>query len=310
MPLDFQKGVPFKIEGELGKTQTLPLNVLIEIGKNLQELVNELAKANISETAAIDLAHFQIELSGFYKSSAVPEFVFSPRERTGNLTEDIVLQKTKVSDAFEDLMILSQRNDYENIKSIYKSATLRNPIVESLAKFTNSFGDSPVAVGEHVSDKEIKPKYTIVKISPERKSKLITAIIEPEPVIAENTFIGKFKQKSKNGKLVGKLKPVEVFHGNKVELAYAPDEIEFNGKKYLLDFPLRCLIETEDGVFSIKSEMLDLIGTGETEEQAKESFAQEFDYIYRRYSELAEDQMTKRLQKVKTRLLNLIKSVE
>jgi hypothetical protein len=55
--------------------------------------------------------------------------------------------------------------------------------------------------------------------------------------------------------------------------------------------------------------MLDIIGTGESEESAKESFAVEFDYIFTRYNELPENQLSERLLKIKTIINLLVKSV-
>jgi hypothetical protein len=80
--------------------------------------------------------------------------------------------------------------------------------------------------------------------------------------------------------------------GQDVSFTYAPETIKVNEIKYTLYFPLRCLVEQEDGTYIIKSEMLDLIGTGATEAEAKESFALEFDFIYHRYNELDESRLS------------------
>jgi hypothetical protein len=98
--------------------------------------------------------------------------------------------------------------------------------------------------------------------------------------------------------------------GQAISFAYAPEVIEINGKKYLLHFPLRCLLEKADGTYIVKSEMLDIIGTGASEAEAKESFAREFDFIYHRYNELGETRLSSRLRRVKTILNQLVKSVE
>ena len=39
MAVDFEKGVSFQIEGEVGKFNTLPIEFLIKIVENLQELI-------------------------------------------------------------------------------------------------------------------------------------------------------------------------------------------------------------------------------------------------------------------------------
>ena len=86
---------------------------------------------------------------------------------------------------------------------------------------------------------------------------------------------------------------------------YTPEAIDWNGKHYALQFPLPCKIENEDGVYSIISEMLDIIGTGETLPQAKQNFNQEFDFIFNRYNQLDDAQLSERLLGIK-KILNLV----
>ena len=92
-------------------------------------------------------------------------------------------------------------------------------------------------------------------------------------------------------------------------MTYAPTEIDFNNKKYILNFPLRCLFGKEEDYFIIQSEMLDIIGTGETKEDAELSFKQEFDYIFTEYNSLSDDKLSKRLVKIKNLLNNIVKQV-
>ena len=56
--------------------------------------------------------------------------------------------------------------------------------------------------------------------------------------------------------------------------------------------------------------MLDIIGTGETEDEAEISFAQEFDYIYNRFNELDDSQLTERIKNIKLFANYLVKSIE
>ncbi len=109
---------------------------------------------------------------------------------------------------------------------------------------------------------------------------------------------------------LGKVKStiLETF-ANSISMSYAVSEIDFNGKKYILNFPLRCLFEKEDDYFVIQSEMLDIIGTGKTKEGAELSFKQEFDYIYTLYMNTDDEKLSKRLVKIKILLTNIVKQV-
>ncbi|MFN0036443.1 MAG: hypothetical protein ACKVUS_15365 [Saprospiraceae bacterium] len=133
-------------------------------------------------------------------------------------------------------------------------------------------------------------------------------MIEPAAAVREEIVYGKFRRTT-----VGNEKPsmttLAIYADQSVSFAHAPDKIEVNGKKYLFHFPLRCLLEKEDETYIIKSEMLDLIGTGETETEAKESFAREFDFVYHRYNELDDSRLSPRLRRIKTMLNQIVKPV-
>lgn len=310
--IDLQTGVPFQIEGELGKYNTLPLDDLAKIGKCLQDLIKELVLANITQGKAIDLDQFKIEIADFRVGSAIPVFVLTKRDGSGNVIADIPQQKQIVNDAFLEIMEFSEKNEYENILKRYPSPVIRNPLVEKLFKLTNSFGNSPARIVElNGLDTPPKSLYTIRKISTGRKKRLITPILEttPEAEVKEEILISKVLRTT-TGNKKPKDKTLETYSDQTVTLSYAPDQLEIGNKKYILNFPLRCLLEKEDDFFIVKSEMLDLIGTGESEGEAQESFAQEFDFIYQRYNELDDTRLTPRLIRIKTFLNLIVKSVE
>ncbi len=82
MAIDLQKGISLKIEGELGKFQTLPIDSLTKIAESLQELVMSIAKYDLPTNEAIDLNNFKLELTDFQKSSAIPYFCFNSKNST------------------------------------------------------------------------------------------------------------------------------------------------------------------------------------------------------------------------------------
>src|SRR5690606_34540321 len=79
MAIDLEKGISLKIEGELGKYQTLPIDALIKIAESLQELIVSIAKHDLPSDQAIDLNNFKLELTDFQKGSSIPSFVLTPR---------------------------------------------------------------------------------------------------------------------------------------------------------------------------------------------------------------------------------------
>ncbi len=310
--IDFDKGVSLHIEGELGRYNTLPIDTLVDIAKSLQELLKNIAISEISDSSTIDLSLFNIELSNFEKGSAIPTFVFSRHANQNVLTDDVQNQKRIVNRSFEELISITQSADFEQIKTKYPDANRRNNIVDTLYKFTNSFKNSPTKIAdiEHAPNESntIKPLYEIKKISEQTKEKLKVKIILSEQYEPKKEIkVGKVQETTNTtGKVKSKI--IETF-ANSISMSYAPSEIDFDDKKYILNFPLRCLFEKEDDYFIIQSEMLDIIGTGETKEDAEFSFKQEFDYIYTLYTNTDDEKLSKRLVKIKTLLNNVVKQV-
>jgi hypothetical protein len=65
------------------------------------------------------------------------------------------------------------------------------------------------------------------------------------------------------------------------------------------------VLEKEDDYFVLSNALLDLVGTGRTEAEAKESFFREFDVAYTRYNELPNEKLSDRLLKIKD-IINFI----
>jgi len=70
------------------------------------------------------------------------------------------------------------------------------------------------------------------------------------------------------------------------------------------------LFQSEENFYVIQCELLDLIGTGETKDEAEAAFNEEFDYLYRKLNSLDDLQLTKHNQVVKTMINYLVEKVE
>ena len=91
---------------------------------------------------------------------------------------------------------------------------------------------------------------------------------------------------------------------------YAPITIISGQMKYILKQPLQCTSEKEDGYFVIHSAMLGVIGTGLTKNEAAKSFAQEFDFVYKRLNSLDGESLTNNNQMIKNLLNQIVEKVE
>ena len=131
MKIDLNNGAFIEIGGELGQYNSLPIDTLIKIAQDLQELVFTLAKYDLPTNEAVDLNNFKIELVGFMKGSAVPKFAYTQRaeNKTGLFWQ---VHRNTVNEKFEKLVELSNNGDYGKIIELYPEPVKRNPIVENL----------------------------------------------------------------------------------------------------------------------------------------------------------------------------------
>lgn len=302
------ENINLQISGEIGKYNTLPIDYLVEISKRLQSLLQTIAKVSISETSTIDLNNFKIELSGFSAGSAIPQFSFTNRIQT--TVNDVSQQRQVVKEKLEKLLEIADTGEYENIKYLYPDGFRRNAIVEDFFCFTSSFGNSPVNIvniSKQNGETKIIPLFRIRKFNIESKERLKVNVIEnKEPEIYEDIVVRKVKTITKNGHKNAKI--LEEYSDKKVSLSYAPNIIVCGENTYELTCPLRCLLEKDEDCYMITCELLDIVGTGLSIDEAEESFAQEFNYIYERYNQLNNNKLTKRLQAIKTILNIIVKS--
>ena len=309
MKIDLNSGAFIEIGGELGKYNSLPIDVLVKLAQDLQELVFTLAKYDLPTNESIDLNNFKIELVGFTKGSAVPKFAYSPRSenKTGINWQ---VHRNTVNDKLEKLVEVSDEGDYGRIIELYPEPVKRNPIVENLYSFVNSFGTAPVSFVEYDEvNEKITPIYKINRFKPAVKKVLLSEIKEVGETVPEtDEAVGKIKISKRDGKITRKI--IDIYSGKKFSLEYAPDVIVTETKNYILKYPLRCLFEKEDDYYVIQSEMLGIIGTGLTEDDAEKSFTEEFDFIYNRLKTLDDDSLTNHNRLIKNILIQIIDRIE
>jgi len=306
MKIDLNKGINIRIAGELGKFNTIPVDTLIKISQNLQELVINIAKNDIQETETIDLNNFKIELSGFRAGSAIPQFTFTQRVKP--TLNDIEKQRKSVSERFNELIEIADEGKYDDLKNIYPDSQRRNYIVNSVYSFINSFGTTPVSFVNVSKTNDIHEVYKIKKFKSETKNRLLAEISPIVEETEENYGLAKIKITKSGNKIKNKIQ--EIYTKPNTTLSYSPDIIVHNNVSFILNFPLRCSLEKENNYFIIQSELLDIVGTGETEDDAEANFAEEFSYIYYRYNDLEDSKLSDRILNIKRILNYLLKEVE
>lgn len=309
MKIDLNSGTFFRVGGELGKYNSLPISSLIKIAQDFQDLILTIAKYDLPSTEAINLNNFILELVGFSKGSAVPKFAFSPRSEnmTGFHWRE---HRNTVNEKFERLVEISSIGDYRKIIELYPEPAKRNPIVENLYSFVNAFGSSPVSIVEFDEQNgDIKPIFKLNRFKTQVKNELITKIIDvPEYNNELTEGVGKLKIITKRGKTTRRI--IDAYSGAKYSLEYAPDNIVFEDIVYRLQHPLRCYFAKEDDYYIIQSELLGIIGTGRNEDEAERSFAEEFDYLYKKLQSLNSKQLTRHNMFIKNLFSHIVENIE
>ncbi|MFV5702661.1 hypothetical protein ACM55F_12390 [Flavobacterium sp. XS2P12] len=306
MKLDLEKGISLKIEGELGKFQTLPVDSLIKIAESLQELILSIAKYDLPTDEAIDLNNFKLELSEFAKGSAIPSFVFSPRVQTV-IGTDFQTQRHEVSEKLNNIFEVTNSGNYSQLATLYPEYFKRNEIVDSLYNFTSSFKNSPVSIYERGANFDSTEKFAVKKFKSSIKNNLIVSVKKIEDEKTEEQAFARITVTKKGAKTTNKID--EIISTSKHSLSYSPEVINVNNKQYILNFPLRCLFEKEEDYYVINNELIDIIGTGITQDDAEQNFNEEFDYLYSKLNSLEDTELNKRLLRVKNVLNSFVKEV-
>jgi hypothetical protein len=113
-------------------------------------------------------------------------------------------------------------------------------------------------------------------------------------------------QKKSKSKMV---KIIEITKNKTAMLPYSPGTIVSEQRIYTLYTPLVSKLSQEDKHFIIENEMLGIVASGRTEDEAESDFAREFDFIYQRYNQLIDNEMTVRVKRIKTILNSIVKEV-
>lgn len=307
MKINLEEGIDIQVDGELGKYHTLPIDSLIKLANNLQELVFSIANADLPQDSAIALETFQIELSGFSSGSAVPKFSYSPRAelRSGfNFQE----YRGKVNNKLEILFEISDSGDYSKLLNLYPDDVKRTLIVENLYTFANGLGSTPVRIVKKEGSSFI-PLYGIKKFKSGVKEALVVKLEPREIETAENgEAVARVKITRKKGRVRKTI--MNLYTQDKYSIEYSPTIIVCGTNKYILEHPLRCLFEKEDDYYVIHSEMLDIIATGYSQDEAEDAFGAEFEYVYNLLNSHSDTQLTKHNLFIKNAINKLVKSIE
>lgn len=124
--------------------------------------------------------------------------------------------------------------------------------------------------------------------------------------IQERAF-AQIKISSNGTKTIKKIE--EIIPQFKHSLSYSPSSINVCNTQYAFNYPLRCLFEKEDNYYTIHNEQIDVIGTGQTQQEAENNFNEEFHYLYNKLNSLDDTKLNNRLVRIKSVINSFVKEI-
>ena len=304
MALNFNDKVYLQIGGEIGKNNSLPLNYLAELAKNLQTLVDNLAAVELPKNEGFDPKNFQLELTDFRAGSAVPGFSFTKNIQSV-IGADVSDQRSKISQKFESLMELANSGEYTKLNDLFPESNQKNEITQSLYGFVNSLKTPKVAFGNYSEKSGFKPDFKVKKFKKSLRDELIEIKKEPVVKITEYGF-GRIEVTKSNGKERKVIK--EFYRPETAKLSHVFHKIESKNMTYELSAPLySSLTKNDDDSVLIESEMLNLSSAGATVEEAIEKFSEDFHLMLEQLNATKYIDLTEKMRVVKTFYTVLIK---
>jgi hypothetical protein len=288
-----------KVEGEIGRNKTISVDYLINLANHLQDLMIDIAKYDLPSDESIDLSLFKLELTDFKKGSAIPVFSFSKESQT-TLHAPVSELRTACVVRFNELMIVSGKGNYLELKKKYPEPDKRTKMTESLYGFIQSMGTSPVTVKVD--------RRRAHKVKPFKKDVHDRLVNEVAPVERIKEPAASYVQLARVKVIEGKATPkvLELFPTKYSHVEYSPETIVHKDRVYELKYPLLCTMDNEEGQIIIENKQLGIYAYGQTPDEVEEMFSEEFDYLFNRYNELEDESLTEDVQFIKLFLNHIV----
>ncbi|KAA3439899.1 hypothetical protein [Rufibacter hautae] len=308
--IDLDKEVLLRI-GKPSDEHIVPWSILKSVGNSLEALVLTLAKHSQELNEAVSLDDFKLDFSGFYNGSPVPAFKLNNHPKPTLFHSDASIHRAKkaVNDDFSRIMRDVSEGNFKAILDHYTQPEAKNEVIKRVYEFSKAGGEKPVSIVRRDAENHFYQVYQVKKL---KKSVLIKLLVEenlPTDIDSgESTAVAKMiVTTTKGGKVVRK--PSEIYNDKEATLSLKLDQIEFLGHKYTFIAPVLFQIYQEGGGTIIENEQLDIYAAGANLTQAKIELFSQFDHTYNRLTELQDDQLSKRLLRVKQYYNLLINTV-
>lgn len=301
-PVDLQKGIYLRIDGEEEKRHTINWDTLKKIGDAAQKLISKLARYSLSDEP-LGEDSVKLEFIGFYPGSAVPAWDIKK-------PDNLLFAKTaSYEELNHELSFVLGRLDDGNFQAIadkYNEPSVKNEIVDAVADFSTAAGTRPFSVVRPAGKDKFRSIAKIRSITPKHKELLkvpdIQILVSNSATEVEGVSKVLVKTSSK-GRTTKKIS--HLYTQKEFIVGVKFDSIETDSRIYLLRSAILLDIKEEKKSATIESPLLDIYAFGEDIKSAEQDFFDQFDYTYQRLNQFADDKLSDHLLNAK-KYINLI----
>lgn len=299
-------GIYLRVDGEEEKSHKIQWEILKKIGDNTQRLISAVVKYS-SKEYYIEESELKIEFKGFYKGSAISEFVLPNRT---NLIFDNKDAYTNLNSNLSTILYNLSTGDFLAIANMYPDNKVKNEMIDVVYEFSNSAGSKPFSVVKPESNNKFQQLGTLRKISSSQRKLLKVKIVESaNQEIVESKAIGKIVLKSApGGKTTRKI--THIYSQKEGMFSLKFDSIETKTRVYTLNYEVLFVVREEKKNFiSFENTILDIYACGKNVNEAEGDIFDQFDYTYQRLNEFDDSMLSSHLLNAKTYINMLVNSV-
>jgi hypothetical protein len=307
--IDLQKELLIQVAGKEEENHTISWELLRKIGDNTQKLIDTLVKSSTEE--GISTENTKLIFVGFFPGSAVPAWKL---DEEPNLLFPVKKAVKTLNNDFNFVLHSIDEGNFQQIADKYNEPSVKNEVINAVYDFSNSVGTKPFTIVKRDSKDitKFKPLAKVRKMTIKQKG-LLTVKVDvakenhsKEAVEAVGKFIISTTAKG------GTSKKLSHFYTQKeAVLSLTFDSIETDKRFYQLKGKLSFEITNDDKKsVVVENQLLDIYAQGSTMLEAEQDIFEQFDYTYRRLTEIEDKKLSRHLLDAKKYITLIVDTIK
>jgi hypothetical protein len=299
--IDLQKELLIQVAGKEEENHTISWEILRKIGDNTQKLIDTLVKSSTEE--GISTEHTKLIFVGFFPGSAVPAWKL---DEEPNLLFPIKKGVKSLNNDFNFVLHSIDEGNFQKIADKYNEPSVKNEVINAVFDFSNSVGTKPFSIVKRDSKDitKFKPLAKVRKMTIKQKGLLTVKIDTPKVDIEKEAIeaVGKF--------IISK-KLSHLYTQKEAVLSLTFDSIETEKRFYQLKGKLSFEITNDDKKsVVVENQLLDIYAQGSTMLEAEQDIFEQFDYTYRRLTEIDDKKLSRHLLDAKKYITLIVDKIK